>query len=92
MILCQTIWGALEKNIRLAFRKSCVNPDRFALLLIKQKNYNKIFGEIEFEYFGGSDGANKLYGSRGQGQQLPSEPPLPTATSGYAKIIKVHKL
>ena len=65
-------------------------PDQLALLLIKQKNYNKILGEIEFEYFGGSDGANKLYGSRGQGQQLPSEPPLPAATSGYAERIKVQ--
>ena len=33
-----------------------------------------------------------LFGPEGQGQQLPSEPPLPTATSGYAERIKVHKL
>ena len=50
MILWQTIWGTLEKNIRLGFRKGCVIPEWFALLLIKQKNYNKIFGEFEFEF------------------------------------------
>ena len=61
MILGQTIWGALEKNIRLGFRKGCVIPERFALLLIKQKNHNKKFGEFEFEYFGGSDVPNKLF-------------------------------
>ena len=60
MILRQTIWGALEKNIRLGFRKGCVNPEQFALLLIKQKNHNKRFVEFEFKYFGGSDVANKL--------------------------------
>ena len=60
MILWQTIWGVLEKNIRLGFSKGCVNPGWFALLLIKQKNHNKRFGEFEFEYFGGSDVANKL--------------------------------
>ena len=27
MILRQTIWGALEKNIWLGFRKGCVNPE-----------------------------------------------------------------
>jgi hypothetical protein len=59
MVLQQTIWGGLEKN-RLGFRKGCVNPERFALLLIKQKNQNKRFGEFEFEYFGGSDVVNKL--------------------------------
>ena len=59
MILQQTIWGVLEKNIRLGFKKGWVIPERFALLLIKQKNHNKRFGE--FEYFGGSDVANKLY-------------------------------
>ena len=53
------IWGALEKNIRLGFRKGCVIPEQFALLLIKQKNHNKRFGEFEFKYFGGSDVANK---------------------------------
>ena len=56
MILRQTIWGALEKNIRLGFRKGCVIPERFALA--KQKNHNKRFGE--FKYFGDSDVANKL--------------------------------
>ena len=61
MLLQQTIWGALEKNISLGFRKGCVNLDRFALLLIKQKNHNKRFGEFEFEYFGGSDVAYKLH-------------------------------
>ena len=50
----------VEKNIRLGFRKGWVIPERFALLLIKQKNQNKRFGEFEFEYFGGSDVANKL--------------------------------
>ena len=60
LILWQTIWGALEKNTRLGFRKDCENPERFVLLLIKQKNHNKRFGEFEFEYFGGSDGSNKL--------------------------------
>ena len=35
--------------------------ERFALLLIKQKNYNKRFGEREFEYFGDSDVVNKLF-------------------------------
>ena len=39
-------------------------PERFALLLIKQKNHNKRFGEFEFEYFGGSDVANKLFDSQ----------------------------
>ena len=61
MILRHTIWGALEKNIRLGFRKGCLIPKWFVLLLIKQKNQNKRFGEFEFEYFGGSDVANKLY-------------------------------
>ena len=37
-----------------------MNPERFALLLIKQKNHNKIFGELEFKCFGGSDVTNKL--------------------------------
>ena len=50
----------LEKNIRLGFRKGFVNPERFTLLLIKQKNHNKRFGEFKFEYFGGSDVTNKL--------------------------------
>ena len=36
-------------------------PEQFALLLMKQKNHNKRFGEFKFEYFGGSDVANKLY-------------------------------
>ena len=35
-------------------------PERLTLLLIKQKNHNKRFGEFEFEYFGGSDVVNKL--------------------------------
>ena len=35
-------------------------PEQFALLLIKQKNHDKRFGEFEFKYFGGSDVANKL--------------------------------
>ena len=35
-------------------------PERLALLLIKQKNHNKRFGEFEFEYFGDSDVMNKL--------------------------------
>ena len=34
--------------------------ERFALLLIKQRNHNKKFGESEFQFFGGSDVANKL--------------------------------
>ena len=59
MILRQTIRGALEKNIRLGFRKGCVIPEQFALLLIKQKNHNKRFGEFEFKYFRGSDVKNK---------------------------------
>ena len=50
----------LEKNIRLGFKKVCVNLERFALLLIKQKNHSKRFGEFELEYFSGSDVANKL--------------------------------
>ena len=33
-------------------------PEQLALLLIEQKNHNKRFGE--FEYFGGSDVANRL--------------------------------
>ena len=60
MILGQTIWSALEKNIRLGFRKGFVIPEQFPLLLIKQKNHNKRFGEFEFKYFGGSYVANKL--------------------------------
>ena len=56
MNLQQTI----EANIRLRFRKGCVIPERLALLLIKQKNHNKRFGEFEFEYFGDSDVVNKL--------------------------------
>ena len=59
MILQQTIWGALEKNVRLRFWKCCVNRKQFALLLIKQKHHNKRFGE--FEYFGGSDVVNKSF-------------------------------
>ena len=35
-------------------------PERFTLLLIKQKSHNKRFGEFEFEYFGDSDVMNKL--------------------------------
>ena len=42
------------------FRKSYVIPEQFTLLLIKQKNPNKRFGEFKFEYFGGSDVTNKL--------------------------------
>ena len=57
MILQYTI----PYNIRLGFRKGFVIPERFELLLIMQKNHNKIFGEFEFDYFGGSDVANKLY-------------------------------
>jgi hypothetical protein len=38
-----------------------VIPEQLALLLMKQKNHNKRFGELEFEYFGGSDVANKLF-------------------------------
>ena len=41
--------------------KGFVVPEWFALLLIKQKNHKKRFGEFEFEYFGGSDVVNKLY-------------------------------
>ena len=59
MILRYTIWGELGKIIRLGLRKGCVIPERFALLLIKQKDHNKRFGE--FEYFGSSDVANKLF-------------------------------
>ena len=59
MILGQTIWGVLEKNIRLEFRKGFGIPEGFALRLIKQENHNKRFGEFEFEYFGGSNVANK---------------------------------
>ena len=39
-------------------------PGQLALLLIKQKNDNKIFGEFEFEYFGDSDVVNKLFENR----------------------------
>ena len=53
--LFNAIWDALEKNLRLGFRKGFVIPER----LIKQKNHNK-FGEFEFKYFGGSDVLNKL--------------------------------
>ena len=60
MILRQTIWEALEKNVRLGFRKGCVIPEQFSLLLIKQKSHNKKFGRFKLEYFGGSDGSNKL--------------------------------
>ena len=62
MILQQTIWDALEKNIRFGSRKGCMIPERFALLLIKQNNHNKRLGGFEFKYFGGSDVANKLDG------------------------------
>ena len=58
--LWQKIWGALEKNIRLGFIKGFVITEWFVLLLIKQKNHNKRFGEFEFEYFGGSDVMNRL--------------------------------
>ena len=61
MILLQTIWGALEKNIRLGFRKGWVIQERFILLLMKQKNHNKRFEEFEFKYFGGSDVVKKLF-------------------------------
>ena len=60
MILWQTIWGVLEKNISLLFRKGWVILEQSVLLLIKQKNHNKRFGGFEFQYFGGSDDANKL--------------------------------
>ena len=50
-----------EVNIRLRFRKGCVIPEQLALLLIKQKNHNKRFGEFEFEYFGDSDVVNKIF-------------------------------
>ena len=41
--------------------KGCVIPEQLALLLlIKQKNHNKRFGEFEYEYFGDSDVVNKL--------------------------------
>ena len=56
MNLQQTI----EANIRLRCRKDCVIPEQLALLLIKQKNHNKRFGEFEFEYFGDFDVVNKL--------------------------------
>ena len=62
--LRQKIWGALEKNIRLGFIKGFVIPEQFALLLIKQKNHNKRFGEFEFEYFGDSDVMNRLLESK----------------------------
>ena len=35
-------------------------PEQLALLLIKQKNHNKRFGEFKFEYFGGSDVVNNI--------------------------------
>ena len=41
MILQHTIWGVLEKNIRLGFRKVCVITEQFTLLLIKQKKNHK---------------------------------------------------
>ena len=47
----------MEKNIRLGFRKGCVIPEQFDLLLIKQKNHDK---DSENSYFGGLDVANKL--------------------------------
>ena len=50
----------IEKNIRLGFRKGWVILKRFTLLLINKKKHNKKFVEFEFEYFGGSDVANKL--------------------------------
>ena len=50
-----------EANIILGFRKGFVIPERLALLLIKQKNHNKRFGQFEFEYFGDSDVVNKLF-------------------------------
>ena len=34
--------------------------ERFALLLVKQKNQSKRFGEFKFEYFGDSDGEEKV--------------------------------
>ena len=60
MILRQTFWGALEKNIWSGFIKGCVIPEWSALLLIKQRNHNKRFGEFESKCSGGSDVANKL--------------------------------
>ena len=69
MILQQTIWGALEKNIRLRFWKCCVNREQFTLLLIKQKHHNKRFGE--FEYFGSSDVVTKSF--------IVKDPPLEVA-------------
>ena len=36
------------------------NFGEIALLLIKQKNHDKRFGEFKFEHFGGSDVTNKL--------------------------------
>ena len=60
MIPRQTIWGALEKNIRLGFRKVCVIPEWFALLLIKNKKHNKRFGKFKFKYFRSYDVTNKL--------------------------------
>ena len=35
-------------------------PEQLALLLIKQKNHNKRFGEFEFEHFGDSNTVNNL--------------------------------
>ena len=49
----------LQKNIRLGFRKDCVNPEQF--VLNQAKNHNKGFGEFKFEYFGGSNVVNKLH-------------------------------
>ena len=36
-------------------------PEQLALLLIKQKNHNKRFGEFDVKYFGDSDVVNKLF-------------------------------
>ena len=51
MILRYTIWGALEKNITFGFRKSCVIPERFALLLIKQKKSQQKIWRIRIWIF-----------------------------------------
>ena len=52
MILRHTILDALERNIR------AIRPT-----LMKQKNHNKRFGKLEFDYFGDSNVVNRHLGS-----------------------------
>ena len=90
MILRQTIWGPLEKIIRLGFRKGWVIPEWFAILLIKQKNHKKRFGEFEFQLFGDSDVVNKLF-SRNWSYQTTSNQRILFLLTYKGKFTYSHK-